>query len=144
MPSRRERIVQALVGRIESSGWFESVFRGDPAAVEVARMPAAIVQDGGDASVELSPVHRRLSMRVSVDVVVRGTDHAVALSAIAEARARVLEVIAEPTLGGLASEVQYEGCTDPAGAETPGRPPELTSRLSLVVEYLEDRADPWA
>jgi hypothetical protein len=142
--SRREKIVQALLARLALDPFFRSVRRGDRAALEADELPAAIISDRGDRAEELSPTHRLVSFDVAVDVVVAGEDAADALAQIAEARAHVLHACAEPTLGGLAIRVDYDGSSEPEFADIPGRPPEAAARLALSIEYVEDRLDPWA
>lgn len=144
MIPRRERVMEMLLGALDDP-WFLTVTRNDLRALDPAALPALVVLDGGEEVDELDPVTKRVRLRVEVIGVGRAATAAELGPLMSDMRARILVMVTrDRTLRGAVSMVAHTATSDPVISEADGQPPEAAIGVTLVLDYFEAAADPWA
>ncbi len=144
--SYREQVLAAVFSKLSGLAHFASRRRNHINLLDPkVDYPALVMMDGGDDAEPMDANGRDLlRMRVDVAVAVLTKTSAELGPALSEARAQVLKALgADPTLGGLVSQVRYRGATDPDYADQLGQPAEAVMTLTFLIDAPESAADPY-
>lgn len=145
----RERLLQAFYARLDIPGYHR--FRLPSGALAKEQLPALVMVDGG-ADLVTGPVGTyRVQLRVQVLCVCRGsvTPDAAGDSGLGAAwgaaYAAVRAAVApDPSLGGLAHIVRFDGCGDPDLVVEQGVSGYGALPVDFVIDHDEDLNDPFA
>jgi hypothetical protein len=140
--THRERIIQALMGRLSTVGI--PVYRERRSPLTENALPALVLFDEGNGAPDfsVSSLVAAFEMTVAVELYCRGTSDAAAAAARNDLYGRVMLAVADGTLGGLSIDIA-EGAFSPQTDPTPGAPGITGWRLELTVSYETVAGDPY-
>ncbi len=151
MLSIRERVLQAFFDRFAGLSAYPLKKRMPNWLIDPGELPALIQIDGGseplggdDASSGYGDIVR-IQLRVTVIAGLRGETTDDLGADLSAARADILvAATGDPTLGGLASNVRWDGDEDPVPLVETGAPPHAVFGINFLVIYQEAADDPFS
>ena len=139
----REAVLEGLLNALRGEEWFRTVRRLEFAALEPGELPAAVLREDAEQVFPMSPELVFVVLTVAVVVAVRADAIEYLGPTLSGARGRaIIALMADPTLGGVASAVLHRSTSAPELSAEPGRPPWATMVLTFEVEYFEGSRDP--
>lgn len=144
--SLREQALAAFFTRLQTIAGVTTFARNPTREFDTFdELPAVIQFDGGEAEGEPQMTGVLvLNTQVTALVWVRAATQTTIGQTVNDYAARVRQAMGgDPTLGGLALFVRYDGCDDPVLLTEEGAPPTASMGMSFVIERQEAELNPY-
>jgi hypothetical protein len=145
MTATRRAVVLAVVGTALAGMADVQAFNGRDTDIAATEMPAVVLRDGGHDVRDGISGEASYTLAFTVEGFVTGTDEAAIAAAVDDLYGKVVKaLVADPTLGGEASDVRHVSMSAPDPLTEDQDAPYAVIELDFEVDFETAENDPYA